>query len=41
MPRDTATGLPSGVSIEKWVHTVRSPLVYRFNWGSAHVAAKY
>lgn len=40
--RDTATGLPIGASIdsEKWVHTVRSQLVYRFNWGGP-VVAKY
>jgi outer membrane immunogenic protein len=29
------TGVPSGVSDDskKWVHTIRSELVYRFNWG--------
>ncbi|MGY2907099.1 outer membrane protein [Bradyrhizobium sp. URHC0002] len=38
-----ATGLPTGVSItEKFrEHSVRSELVYRFNWGGAPVAAKY
>ena len=42
--RDIATGgLPTGVSIdsEKYTHTVRSELVYRFNWGGAPIAAKY
>ncbi|WP_061027023.1 hypothetical protein [Bradyrhizobium sp. CCH5-F6] len=41
--RDRATGLPIGTSIdsEKWVHTVRSQLVYRFNWGGGPVVAKY
>ncbi|KRP91303.1 hypothetical protein AOQ72_32850, partial [Bradyrhizobium yuanmingense] len=41
--RDTATGLPIGTSIdsEKWVHAVRSQLVYRFNWGGGPVVAKY
>jgi outer membrane immunogenic protein len=31
------TGAPSGVSDDskKWVHTIRSELVYRFNWGGA------
>ena len=38
----TATGLPTGVleSTHNYVHTVRSELVYRFNWGGA-VVAKY
>jgi outer membrane immunogenic protein len=38
--RDVATGLPIGVSSdqEKWVHTVRSQLVWRFNWGGPVVA---
>ncbi len=33
--RFSTTGLPSGVSDDsrKFVHTVRSELVYRFNWG--------
>jgi outer membrane immunogenic protein len=37
------TGLPIGFSFdsEKWVHTVRSELVYRFNWGGAPIAARY
>ncbi|MBR1210145.1 autotransporter domain-containing protein [Bradyrhizobium sp. JYMT SZCCT0180] len=41
--RDTATGLPIGASIdsEKYTHTVRSQLVYRFNWGGGAVVAKY
>ncbi|MBR1272499.1 autotransporter domain-containing protein [Bradyrhizobium sp. AUGA SZCCT0222] len=41
--RITATGLPTGVSIdsEKYTHTVRSQLVYRFNWGGGAVVAKY
>ncbi|HEX3114184.1 MAG TPA: outer membrane beta-barrel protein [Bradyrhizobium sp.] len=38
----TTTGLPLGVSEDskKWVQTVRSELVYRFNWGGP-VVAKY
>jgi outer membrane immunogenic protein len=38
----TATGLPTGTSEDskKWVQTVRSELVYRFNWGGP-VVAKY
>jgi outer membrane immunogenic protein len=38
----TANGLTSGFSEDskKWVHTVRSELVYRFNWGGP-VVAKY
>jgi outer membrane immunogenic protein len=38
----TATGLPTGYSEDskKWVQTVRSELVYRFNWGGP-VVAKY
>jgi outer membrane immunogenic protein len=38
--RATATGLPIGFSDDskKWVHTVRSELVYRFNWGGPLVA---
>jgi outer membrane immunogenic protein len=38
----TGTGLPSGYSEDskKWVQTVRSELVYRFNWGGP-VVAKY
>jgi outer membrane immunogenic protein len=41
--RLTATGLPFGYSYdsEKWVHTVRSELVYRFNFGGAPLVAKY
>jgi outer membrane immunogenic protein len=37
-----ATGLPTGASEDskKWVQTVRSELVYRFNWG-APLVAKY
>jgi len=40
--RDVLTGLPIGLSPdqEKWVHTVRSELVWRFNWGGP-VVAKY
>jgi outer membrane immunogenic protein len=40
--RFTATNLLTGASIDshKYVHTVRSELVYRFNWGGA-VVAKY
>ncbi|MGB8402066.1 MAG: porin family protein, partial [Bradyrhizobium sp.] len=40
--RITATGLPGGDSLDSktWVHTVRSELVYRFNWGGP-VVAKY
>ena len=40
--RFTTTGLSIGGSDDsrKWVHTVRSELVYRFNWGSP-VVAKY
>ena len=39
----TATGLTTGSSVDsqKWVHTVRSELVYRFNWGGGGVVAKY
>jgi outer membrane immunogenic protein len=38
----TATGLPTGYSEDskKWVQTIRSELVYRFNWGGP-VVAKY
>jgi outer membrane immunogenic protein len=38
----TATGLPTGLSDDshKWVQTVRSELVYRFNWGGP-LLAKY
>jgi outer membrane immunogenic protein len=38
--RFTPTGLPLGISVDsqKWVHTVRSELVYRFNWGGPLVA---
>jgi outer membrane immunogenic protein len=38
----TATGLPAGYSEDskKWVQTIRSELVYRFNWGGP-VAARY
>lgn len=40
--RFTATNLLTGASIDahKYVHTVRSELVYRFNWGGP-VVAKY
>ena len=40
--RFTANGLPNGESYDtkKWEHSVRSELVYRFNWGGA-VVAKY
>jgi outer membrane immunogenic protein len=40
--RATTTGLPIGSSEDskKWVHSVRSELVYRFNWGGP-VVAKY
>jgi outer membrane immunogenic protein len=39
---DSLTGLrtPGSADSEKWVHTVRSELVYRFNWGGP-VVAKY
>ncbi len=38
----TATGLPSGLSLDshKYIQTVRSELVWRFNWGGG-VVAKY
>jgi outer membrane immunogenic protein len=41
--RDFTTGGPDGFSIDsrKFVQTVRSELVYRFNWGSGAVVAKY
>jgi len=37
-----STGAPSGVSDDskKWVHTIRSELVYRFNWGGP-IAGRY
>ena len=37
-----STGAPSGVSDDskKWVHTIRSELVYSFNWGGP-VAGRY
>jgi outer membrane immunogenic protein len=40
--RSTATGLPTGDSFDtkKYTHTIRSELVYRFNWGGP-VVAKY
>jgi outer membrane immunogenic protein len=40
--RFSATGLPTIYSEDskKWVQTVRSELVYRFNWGGP-VVAKY
>jgi outer membrane immunogenic protein len=40
--RFSTTGLPSGVSDDskKFVHTIRSELVYRFNWGGP-VASRY
>jgi outer membrane immunogenic protein len=40
--RFSTTGLPSGVSDDskKFVHTIRSELVYRFNWGGP-VAGRY
>ena len=40
--RVTGTGLPTAFAVDshKYVHTVRSELVYRFNWGGA-VVAKY
>ena len=41
--RDSVTGLATlGTTYEsqKWVHTIRSELVYRFNWGGP-VVAKY
>ena len=39
----TATGLPQGSShdTQKFTHTVRTELVYRFNWGGAPLVAKY
>ncbi len=41
--RSTATNLATGIQIDshKYVHTVRSELVYRFNWGGGGVVAKY
>jgi len=41
--RFSATNLLTGASIDshKYVHTVRSELVYRFNWGGSGVVAKY
>jgi outer membrane immunogenic protein len=43
--RDSATGLPitplESLDSKKWVQTVRSELVYRFNWGGAPIAARY
>jgi outer membrane immunogenic protein len=40
--RITATGALTGDSMDskKWVQTIRSELVYRFNWGGP-VVAKY
>jgi outer membrane immunogenic protein len=40
--RFTATNAPTGIEVDshKYVHTVRSELVYRFNWGGP-VVAKY
>jgi outer membrane immunogenic protein len=40
---DFVTGLPTGFSTDQKVreHSVRSELVYRFNWGGAPVVAKY
>ena len=40
--RQVLNGVPTGDSYDtkKWEHSVRSELVYRFNWGSA-VIAKY
>ena len=39
----TATNLPTIYSEDsrKYVHSVRSELVYRFNWGGGAVVAKY
>jgi outer membrane immunogenic protein len=39
----STTGLPIGVSDDskKWVQTIRTELVYRFNWGGAPLVAKY
>jgi outer membrane immunogenic protein len=41
--RTVATGAPTGLELDshKYVHTVRSELVYRFNWGGGPVVAKY
>jgi outer membrane immunogenic protein len=41
--RFTATGLPVGVSEDskKWVQTIRSELVYRFNWSGVGGPARY
>ncbi len=38
-----ATNLPNGDSFDskKYTHTIRSELVYRFNWGGGAVVAKY
>lgn len=40
---EVATGQPifQSYDAEKWVHTVRSELVYRFNFGGAPLVAKY
>jgi len=40
---DTATGVPTGLSIDshKFVQTVRSELVWRFNFGGGPVVARY
>lgn len=41
--RTVGTGTPTGLELDshKYVHTVRSELVYRFNWGGGPVVAKY
>jgi outer membrane immunogenic protein len=41
--RLTTTGALTGVSEDskKWVQTIRSELVYRFNWGGPAIAARY
>jgi outer membrane immunogenic protein len=41
--RFSTTGLITGDSLDskKWVQTIRSELVYRFNWGGGAVVAKY
>jgi outer membrane immunogenic protein len=43
--RDATTGLAitplESLDSKKWVQTVRSEIVYRFNWGGAPIAARY
>lgn len=41
--RVTGTAAPTAFAVDshKYIHTVRSELVYRFNWGGGGVVAKY